>query len=71
MQHYVMRQRNLLYTCVTRAKKIFVQVGTKKAISMAVHNNKTSKSSKSSFFGMLFLKRLSDEFDYKWDGIRI
>ncbi|KLU64433.1 ATP-dependent RecD-like DNA helicase [Desulfosporosinus acididurans] len=43
MQHYVMLQRNLLYTCVTRAKKIFVLVGAKKAISMAVRNNKTSK----------------------------
>ncbi len=43
MQHYVMLQRNLLYTCVTRAKKVFVLVGTKKAVSMAVRNNKTSK----------------------------
>lgn len=43
MQHYVMLQRNLLYTCVTRAKQVFVLVGTKKAINMAVRNNKTSK----------------------------
>jgi len=43
LQHYVMLQRNLLYTCVTRAKKVFVLVGTKKAVSMAVRNNKTSK----------------------------
>src|SRR5665648_46567 len=43
MQHYVMLQRNLLYTCVTRAKQVFVLVGTKKAISMAVRNNKTSQ----------------------------
>jgi exodeoxyribonuclease V alpha subunit len=43
LQHYVMLQRNLFYTCVTRAKKIFVLVGAKKAISMAVRNNKTSK----------------------------
>ncbi|KPU45503.1 ATP-dependent RecD-like DNA helicase [Oxobacter pfennigii] len=40
MQHYMMLQRNLLYTCVTRAKKIFVLVGTKKAVGMAVSNNK-------------------------------
>jgi len=39
-QHYMMLQRNLLYTCVTRAKKVFVLVGTKKAIAMAVSNNK-------------------------------
>lgn len=43
MQHYVMLQRNLLYTCVTRAKKVFVLVGAKKAIGIAVRNNKTSK----------------------------
>ena len=31
-QHYMMLQRNLLYTCVTRAKKIFVLIGTKKPL---------------------------------------
>ncbi|RJX29191.1 MAG: ATP-dependent RecD-like DNA helicase [Dethiobacter sp.] len=40
MQHYMMLQRNLLYTCVTRAKKVFVLVGTKKAIAIAVSNDK-------------------------------
>jgi exodeoxyribonuclease V alpha subunit len=42
-QHYMMLQRNLLYTCITRAKKIFVLVGTKKAASMAIRNNKIAK----------------------------
>jgi len=42
-QHYIMLQRNLLYTCVTRAKKVLVLVGTKKAIGMAVSNSKTQK----------------------------
>jgi len=42
-QHYIMLQRNLLYTCVTRAKEVFVLVGTKKAIGMALSNNKTQK----------------------------
>ncbi|NLJ88612.1 MAG: ATP-dependent RecD-like DNA helicase [Epulopiscium sp.] len=40
MQHYMMLQRNLLYTCVTRAKKVIVLVGSKKAIAIAVSNNK-------------------------------
>jgi len=40
MQHYMMLQRNLLYTCVTRAKKVFVLVGSKKAVGIAVSNNK-------------------------------
>ena len=43
MQHYMMLQRNLLYTCVTRAKKVLVLVGSKKAISIAVANNKIQK----------------------------
>ena len=43
IQHYMMLQRNLLYTCVTRAKKVMVLVGTKKAVAMAVRNNKTTK----------------------------
>lgn len=43
MQHYMMLQRNLLYTCVTRAKKAFVLVGTKKAVRIAVSNNRIQK----------------------------
>lgn len=43
IQHYIMLARNLLYTCVTRAKKVLVLVGTKKAIRIAVSNDKTKK----------------------------
>jgi exodeoxyribonuclease V alpha subunit len=43
MQHYVMLQRNLLYTCVTRAKNIFVLIGSKKAIGIAVSNNRIQR----------------------------
>jgi exodeoxyribonuclease V alpha subunit len=42
-QHYMMLQRNLLYTAVTRAKKIVILVGSRKAISIAVRNNKTTQ----------------------------
>ncbi len=42
MSHYVMLQRNLLYTGVTRAKKILVLIGEKKAISYAVRNETTT-----------------------------
>ncbi len=38
MNHYVMLQRNLVYTGITRAKKILVIVGTKKALALAVKN---------------------------------
>ena len=37
-QHYVMLQRNLLYTGVTRGKRLVVLVGQKKAIAIAVRN---------------------------------
>ena len=43
MNHYVMLQRNLIYTGITRAKKILVLVGTKKALSYAVRNVTVSK----------------------------
>jgi exodeoxyribonuclease V alpha subunit len=39
-QHYIMLQRNLLYTAVTRAKRLVCVVGTKQAIALAVKNNK-------------------------------
>ncbi|MBT7070944.1 MAG: ATP-dependent RecD-like DNA helicase [Anaerolineae bacterium] len=42
-QHYMMLQRNLLYTAVTRAKKLCVLAGSKRAIGMAVGNNKVAK----------------------------
>jgi len=38
--HYTMLQRNLLYTAVTLAERLVVLVGTKKAIAIAVKNNK-------------------------------
>ena len=38
MNHYVMLQRNLIYTGITRAKKILVMVGTRKAMACAVRN---------------------------------
>lgn len=39
-QHYMLLQRNLLYTAITRGKRMVVIVGTKKAIAIAVKNNK-------------------------------
>jgi exodeoxyribonuclease V alpha subunit len=39
-QHYMMLQRNLLYTAITRARRMVVLVGTRKAVAMAVKNNK-------------------------------
>jgi exodeoxyribonuclease V alpha subunit len=40
IQHYPMLQRNLLYTAVTRARKLAVLVGSPKAMSIAVRNQR-------------------------------
>jgi exodeoxyribonuclease V alpha subunit len=37
-QHYVMLQRNLLYTAITRGKRLVVLVGSRKALGIAVRN---------------------------------
>jgi exodeoxyribonuclease V alpha subunit len=37
-QHYAMLQRNLLYTGVTRGKRLVVLVGQKKAVAIAIRN---------------------------------
>ncbi len=42
-QHYLLLQRNLLYTAVTRAKELVVLVGTRKAIWIAVNNDTVSE----------------------------
>lgn len=42
-QHYIMLQRNLLYTGVTRARRLVCIVGTKKALGIAVRNDKTQR----------------------------
>jgi exodeoxyribonuclease V alpha subunit len=42
-QHYMMLQRNLLYTAVTRARELCVLTGSRRAISIAIHNNKVTQ----------------------------
>ncbi|MCF8024243.1 MAG: ATP-dependent RecD-like DNA helicase [Desulfobacteraceae bacterium] len=42
-QHYIMLQRNLLYTAVTRGRRLVVLVGTKKALAIAVKNDKPGR----------------------------
>jgi exodeoxyribonuclease V alpha subunit len=37
-QHYILLQRNLLYTAVTRGRRLVVLVGTTKALALAVKN---------------------------------
>ncbi len=39
-QHYAMLQRNLVYTGITRGKRLVVLVGQRKALAMAVNNNR-------------------------------
>ena len=41
MQQYMLLQRNLVYTGITRGKKLVVLIGQRKALAMAVKNNRT------------------------------
>jgi len=42
-QHYTMLQKNLVYTAITRGKNLVILVGQKKALAMAVKNNKATR----------------------------
>lgn len=42
-QHYTMLQRNLLYTAITRARKLCVLTGSRRAIGLAMRNNKVAQ----------------------------
>jgi len=42
-QHYVLLQRNLIYTAVTRGRNLVVIVGTKRALALGVKNDKTKR----------------------------
>jgi exodeoxyribonuclease V alpha subunit len=43
MQHYMLLQRNLIYTAVTRGKNLVVLIGERRALAHAVRNNRTEK----------------------------
>ncbi len=43
MQHYTLLERNLIYTAVTRAKKLVMIIGDPKALSMAIGNKRSSE----------------------------
>jgi exodeoxyribonuclease V alpha subunit len=42
-QHYVMLQRNLLYTAMTRGKKLVILIGTPKALHIALNNDRPNR----------------------------
>ncbi len=56
--HFILLQRNLFYTGITRAKKQVILVGSKKAMQMAVSNDKTRKRYS------LLAERLQDEQNF-------
>jgi len=41
IQHFMLLQRNLIYTAVTRGRRLVVLVGTRKALAIGIGNNKT------------------------------
>jgi exodeoxyribonuclease V alpha subunit len=42
-QHFILLQRNLIYTAVTRGRNLVVMVGSRKALAIGVNNNKTQQ----------------------------
>ena len=42
-QHYIMLQRNLLYTAITRGRRLVVLIGSERALALAVKNNQTQR----------------------------
>lgn len=42
-QHYVLLQRNLIYTGATRGRRVTVLIGQKKAFGMAIRNERTQR----------------------------
>ena len=43
MQHYTLLERNLIYTAVTRGKKLVIIIGQTKALARAVKNQKSNR----------------------------
>ncbi len=60
-QHFMLLQRNLLYTAITRARKLVVLAGSKRALAIAVNNNKTQRRY------TLLSTRIKDTFEQKED----
>jgi len=56
MQQYLLLQRNLVYTGMTRGKKLVILIGQKKALAMAVRNNRTENR-----FSGLFERLIASE----------
>ena len=62
-QHYMMLQRNLLYTGITRGRRLVVLVGSKRALAIAVKNNKIDDRN------TRLAERLRGEIVAGWPGI--
>jgi ATP-dependent exoDNAse (exonuclease V) alpha subunit len=57
-QQYMLLQRNLVYTGITRGKKLVVLIGQRKALGMAVKNNRTENR----FSGLLARLLVPDQW---------
>jgi exodeoxyribonuclease V alpha subunit len=64
-QHFVMLQRNLLYTGITRGKKLVVLVGMRKALWLAVRRKDTARR-----LSMLRWRLAGPEVPAAFDGVR-
>jgi exodeoxyribonuclease V alpha subunit len=58
-QHYIMLQRNLFYTALTRARKLVIVIGSKKAVYVAIKNNAPLK--RNTFLKERLISKLIDK----------
>ena len=66
MQQYLFLQRNLVYTGVTRGKRMVLLIGQKKALSTAIRNNRIRQR----FSGLLERLKGANVGDCRWsDGV--
>ncbi len=57
MQHFMLLQRNLIYTAITRAKKLCIFIGESKAIAMGIKN--TKQEQRITFLSQFLTEQLS------------
>ena len=57
-QHFIMLQRNLIYTGMTRAKKLLIMIGTRRALNMALRNDRPSQRETGLTLRLMLSRRL-------------
>ena len=60
-QHYMLLQRNLIYTGITRGQRLVVMIGQKKALGIAVRNDRPQRRYSGLLASLSQLRRVPDQ----------